>query len=243
MSINSTEVSIDFYELPWDTKYFGVSCAKAILYKPVSKSEWDELVSKFNNYQFISIENHNSEISNAMMIASDTKAFLADIRIILVKQLTGIEKIPDSVKLYDAMPYDERIIKMADYPSSKFVGDPMLNERGGADVYREWLSNSFGKPGKIFAMNEGEHGALNGYLLFSFPNGICFPELMNVDDNSTNKGTGISLFNTMASVAYQRGCTEITAGTPLKNYKAINLYHKLGYKQTACHEIYHLWNI
>ena len=44
MRIN-IENTVTFYELKWDTEFFGVTSAKAILHKPLSLNEWDELKS------------------------------------------------------------------------------------------------------------------------------------------------------------------------------------------------------
>jgi hypothetical protein len=53
--------------------------------------------------------------------------------------------MPESIKIYQAMERDEQIIKMADFQFSKFTEDPELAKRGGAEVYRQWLINSFEK--------------------------------------------------------------------------------------------------
>ena len=78
-------------ELEWDTKYFGLACAKAVLYKPLTIDCWNELKRSFRQYQFVCIENRNSEPINAQLIGRDTSAFLADVNI----QFSTKENIPE----------------------------------------------------------------------------------------------------------------------------------------------------
>lgn len=56
MGIETINESYDFYELKWDTEFFGVNCAKAILHKPLTLDEFNELKDSLKNYQFVSIE-------------------------------------------------------------------------------------------------------------------------------------------------------------------------------------------
>ena len=229
-------------QLDWDTEFFGYKTGKAILNKPLSDFEWSSLHKQLHEYELSVIKNLNSEICNAQLIARYTNAFLAEESIILTKKLTGTATIPDNVEIHSNYPRDERMIEMANYIGSRFVEDPMLKEHGGAEVYRQWLINSFEKEDKIFGLSKtGED--LNGYILFSFTGSNCFGELMNVAPTSLRNGIATGLFAAMEATAYQRGCMEISLGAQLKNYKAINLYHKIGYRQTACHQVYHLWNI
>jgi len=234
--------AFSFEHLDWDTEFFGYKTGKAILNNPLSDSEWNSLHKQLHDYELSVIKNLNSEIGNAQLIARYTKAFLAEESIILTKKLTGTATVPDNVEIHSNYPRDERMIEIADFTGSRFVEDPMLKERGGADVYRQWLINSFEKEDKIFGLcKNGED--LSGYILFSFTGQSCFVELMNVAPTSLRSGIGTKLFTAMEAIASRRGCMEISICTQLKNYKAINLYHKIGYRMTACHQVYHLWNI
>jgi dTDP-4-amino-4,6-dideoxy-D-galactose acyltransferase len=243
MKHEKIENAITFSELQWDTEFFGVSCAKAILHKPVTRLAWEGLLEKFRNYQFISIQNLNSEPANALLIGKDTTAFLADVNIQFIKKIDADSIMPESIKIYQAMERDEQIIKMADFQFSKFTEDPELAKRGGAEVYRQWLINSFEKQNKFYAVAEGENGKIEGYLLHSYSDRACTIELIAVLSNRAKDGIGTSLFEAIEHSAYQRGCREIKVGTQVRNVGAINFYHKVGCKQVGCHQVYHLWNV
>lgn len=234
-----------FRELDWDTKFFGVSCAKAILTVPLADEDWAELLGKMAPYTFVSIENRNSEPSNDRRIGTDTRAFLADVNLQFEKKLTSrnvsdSEPIP-SVLIFEAMERDERILGMSVFEKSKFVSDPELRRRGGDRVYREWLCNAFEKPGKFFAVALDQSGDAIGYLLHSYSDSLCTIELISVDGTVRQAGIGSALFHAVERDAFRRGCDTLRVGTQIRNIGAVNFYHKCGCKLTGCHAVYHLW--
>lgn len=239
MNIQPYEVE----KLNWDSDFFGVTCAKVILYKPLSKTEWLNLSDDFSEYKFVSIENRNSEVLNSRLICAYTTAFLADVNIQFMKKAAQTSIVQDSIQIYQAMERDEIILEMTNFTYSKFMEDPELYKRGGAEVYRQWIINSFRNPNKFFAVYRDESDMISGYLLHSYENKTCKVELIYVSPNGTKRGIGSSLFNVVECAAYNRECDEIIVGTQLRNTSAINFYHKLGCKQVGCHQVYHLWNI
>lgn len=242
MKNNKIENAATFYELKWDTDYFGVNCAKAILYKSLTLAEWNNLKDRFKDFQFISIENRNSEPVNAQFIGKDTTAFLADVNIQFKKKLESQYKILDNIEIHQAMKRDEHVVEIAEFQFSKFTEDPELAMRGGNQVYCQWLINSFEKAGKYYALSKNEKGEVNGFLLHSYSDNACVVELIAVSRNSAYGGIGRNLFKALECAAYERGCDELRVGTQVRNLGAINFYHKVGCKQVGCHQIYHLWN-
>lgn len=240
MDISNKTVS--FYELQWDTDFFGVSSAKAILHVPLSSNEWDKLQIKFNNYEFISITNQNSDPVNAQLIGRNTSAFLVDVNIQFVKNLVGPFEIPTNVTIHQSLERNKKIIEIADFKFSKFTEDPELANRRGDQVYTQWLINAFKRPDKFFAVSRDEHDDVDGFVLYSFLDKACVIELIATSPNVVNKGIGTRLFKTVEYATYQQGYYEIKVGTQIRNIGAINFYHKVGCIQVACHQVYHLWN-
>lgn len=232
-----------FNELKWDTDYFGVASAKYTLHKPLKLTEWLELKTRFKDYQFISIMNMNSEPINAQLIGKDTVAFLADINIQFEKKLLGLHDKPKNVTIHQALEKNNQVIGIADFQFSKFTEDPELAKRGGDQVYQQWLINSFGKTDKFYALSNNEKAEINGFLLFSYIDNACVIELIAVSRKETQGGIGSALFKAVEIEAHQKGYNVIKVGTQIRNLGAINFYHKVGCKQVACHQVYHLWNI
>lgn len=239
MGERENESAVTFLDLKWDTEFFGITCAKAILHKSLTQQEWAKTKERFQPYRFVSIENRNSEPVNAQLIGSETNAFLADVNIQFSKKPEAVCINQESIRIYHSMEYDSRILEMADFAFSKFIEDPQLAQRGGADVYRQWLINSFGKTDKFFAIDESTD--INGFLLYTFSGRTCIIELISVSSNLSKKGIGTNLFRAVESIAYQQGCDEMKVGTQVRNIRAINFYHKVGCKMVECHQIYHLW--
>lgn len=242
MGIETINESYDFYELKWDTEFFGVNCAKAILHKPLTLDEFNELKDSLKNYQFVSIENSNSDSTNAQLIGKNTKAFLADINIQFKKNLEGPYEMPINISIHQALEKTEQIIEIAEFEFSKFIEDPELAKRGGDNVYNQWLINSFGKSDKYFALSKNENDEINGFLLYSYSEDACIVELIAVAKQSSQGGIGTNLFQAIEYEAFVQGSTEIRVGTQMRNTGAINFYNRMVCKQVGCHQIYHLWN-
>lgn len=233
---------VTFNKLNWDTDFFGVTSAKAILHRPLTLNDWDELKTRFNGYQFISIINQNSEPINAQLIGKDTSAYLSDVNIQFEKKIVGLNEMPNNVTFYQALNRNDQIIEIADFQFSKFTEDPELAKRGGEQVYHQWLINAFEKQNKFFALSKDENSDINGFLLFSFSDDKCVIELIAVSQKETKGGIGTSLFKAVEYTAHHQGIKEIRVGTQVRNMGAVNFYHKVGCKQVGCHQVYHLWN-
>jgi ribosomal protein S18 acetylase RimI-like enzyme len=243
MNEEITEKAVTFYELEWDTEYFGVTSAKAILHKPLTLHEWDYLKTRFKDYQFISIENRNSEPVNAQMIGTDTSAFLADVNIQFKKKFVSSNEMPKNITFHRALERNDQVIEIADFQFSKFTEDPELAKRGGDKVYRQWLINSFDKTEKYYVLSKDPKGNITGFLLYSYSDNACVIELIAVAKTITKSGIGTRLFKALENEANQCGFNEIKVGTQVRNMGAINFYHKVGCKQVGCHQVYHLWNL
>lgn len=238
------EDAITFYDLEWDTDFFGVISAKAILKKPLTLTEWRELKDRFQFYEFISIENRDSEPVNANIIGQDTTAFLADVNIQFIKTLNGpYDDMPKNITIHNNLKRVDQVLDIVDFQFSKFTADAQFAKRGGDQVYHQWIINSFEKKNKYFLLSYDENGEINGFLLHSYTDSACIVELLAVSQSVTNGGVGTSLFKALEYVVYQHGLNEIRVGTQLRNIGAINFYHKVGCKQVGCHQVYHLWNI
>lgn len=240
--LNNLENAVTFNELKWDTDYFGITSAKAILHSPLTLNEWNDLKARFKDYQFISIINQNSEPVNAQLIGKDTSAFLADVNIQFRKKSGELNEMPEGVSIHQTMKKNDQVIEIADFLFSKFTEDAELAKRGGDQVYREWLVNSFGKSDKYFALSKDKNGDINGFLLFSYFGNECVIELISVSQKKSRGGVGTSLFKAVEYTAHRNGCIHIIVGTQVRNIGAINFYHKVGCEQFGCHQVYHLWN-
>jgi len=243
--MKTIEDVVTFNELNWDTEFFGVTSAKVVLHRPLTLNEWAVLKTKLRSYQFISIVNKNSEPVNAQLVGKDTAAFLADVNLQFEKKpvhLDTNEKLKN-VTIHQAMERNDQVVNLAKFHCTKFTEDPELAKRGGDQVYRHWVINSFGKPDKFYALSREPNGDINGFVLYSYSDNVCIIELLAVSQKEAKSGIGTNLFKAIECVAYQKGTNKIKVGTQIRNMAAINFYQKCGCKQVECHQVYHLWNL
>ncbi len=242
MDIVERKMPYSIQELSWDTRFFGFSCAKVVLNQALKDDEWCSLKDRFSDFHFVTLENRDSEPSNARRIGVDTRAYLVDVNIQFIKKPGLIAERSESVIIQQAMERDEKLLSIADFPFSRFVEDPELARRGGADVHLQWIINSFARPDKHFAVAEGALGATEGFLLHSYQGTLCTIELICVAEESRKNGVGSRLFHTLEFEAVRGGCLEIGVGTQIRNQQAVNFYHKIGCTQVGCHQVFHLWS-
>jgi dTDP-4-amino-4,6-dideoxy-D-galactose acyltransferase len=243
MEIKSPNEAVSFYELKWDTEFFGVSSAKAILHMPLSLSEWKNLKERFVDFEFISIENRNSNSINSHLIGKETSAILADTNIQFTKTIESLDAMPLNVLVQNRLERNDSIIEISEFQYSKFTEDQELSKRRGGQVYRQWLINSFDREDKYFVLYKDDYNNVTGYLLHSYSADACTVELIAVSNEVKKSGIGTSLFRALEYSAFERGIYKIKVGTQIKNLSAINFYHKVGCKQVGCHQVFHLWNL
>lgn len=227
----------------WDTNFFGVTCAKLILNGNFNLNEWDAIEEELHNYEFVVIENRNSNIVNSQILGVKTTAFLADTNIQFEKKvvLEPFEYSQFGIEIYNNVPVEEEIIEIANFDFSRFKTDKRLSDLGGNKLYKEWVKNSFNKKDKFFAISRGQLGEIRGFVLFSYSNMKCTVELIAVSNNHVSQGIGSMLFKAVEASSVQKGVEIIRVGTQASNRNAINFYHKAGCKQVECHQIYHYW--
>lgn len=228
-----------FYRLDWDTAFFAVPCAKAVLHTVLTCEEQQALCAQLKTAEFISITNEHAKIQNAIFLGERTSAYLADVNIQFEKRLADINsELDPNLAIKNNLCYDARIVALADFAQSKFRTDPNLASRGGAEVHPQWVKNAMGKEDKYFAISGGTEP--NGFCLFHMEDGVCTIELIAA--GGRHDGTGSKLFEAVERYAKQAGCQTLQVGTQATNLPAMNFYQKCGCRQIACHQVFHLWN-
>jgi ribosomal protein S18 acetylase RimI-like enzyme len=232
-----------FYKLDWDTKFFGVKSGKIKLFKSINTDQLKKLKYLITDYQFISIENLNSKTKNTKLLGEETNAFLVDTNVQFEKDLKLQTNNYKDIYIKNSLPKNKEILNLSKFEHSKFIRDRELFKRGGGKVYYYWLLNSFNKKDKYFAIFKNDNEVINGYILFSYKDDQCIIELISVSDDCRGLGIGSKLVQSVEHFVYNNGYKKIKVGTQTINHGAVNFYHKLGFKQKECHQIYHLWNL
>ena len=235
--------NLSFYHLDWDSDYFKINAAKAILKNTLSPDDCLNLIYLVDEYDFISISNMNSNVNNSLFLGEKTRAFIIDTNVQFEKRVIKPTTKNSKIRIMNNYSGDKNLLKLAEFNESKFLKDFKLKERGGDQVYSHWLKNSFEQEEKYFSLSYADDKEINGYVLHSFNKNICHIELIGVAKNSKGKGIGKELFQSVEYSASLKGIETIHVGTQIMNLGAINFYHKNGCKHIASHQTYHLWNI
>lgn len=230
----------EIVDLPWDTKFFGYTSAKLILKNDILNYEWDNILESVSGYEFVVIQNLNSNYNNSKYLGTSTNAFLTDINIQFQKKIDTLSTYDEYEIAEKTETVKESILSLTTFNHSRFFNDKDLYNNGGANIYKEWVINSFNNIDKKYIINK-ENGCINGYALISESREEIIIELISVDSNQKNKGIGRKLFNSIVNYGIEHKKSLINVGTQITNTQAINFYHKMGCRQTETHQIFHFW--
>jgi ribosomal protein S18 acetylase RimI-like enzyme len=235
----------EIYELDWDTQYFGISSAKAILKESLSENEINLIINYLSNYEFNTIINCNNDPKNNYWVGNKTNAFLTDINVQFTKQvLQNEQKIKESYKIYDIYQRDTRVLDIAynSFVYSRFFNDNRLPKDKAKNIYVHWAESAFEKNNQYFILAE-DNSKLSGFLLFMIDknNLVSTIELIAVDSIYRGQNIGKTLINNMEYFVCKKGINLIKVGTQVNNISAIKFYAKNGFKYAGSNAIYHYW--
>lgn len=233
--------SFSFKRLDWDSTFFKTECGKLILNQNVSEEEWTIIFELIYEYNFIVIQNEDSNYINSKFIGEKSRAYLIDINIQFQKKVD--KKVSSgSIKYMSGHDQLDRLLTLSNFSYSRFFEDKKLSKLGGQKVYKEWVKNATLNNDKTFVYNTNEKGLINGYALVSEKTESITIELIAVDKDDKEKGIGTKLFESVERYACKKDIPIIEVGTQVNNTTAINFYHRMGCKQVSTHQIFHLWN-
>lgn len=236
----------DAFESKIDSEYFGIQSAKVILKKAcILEKRQNDLLTFLNNFEFSSITNKFNNPINNRWLGENTKAFLADTNIQLVKK-ASIVKMNDGrmVEITDKFPGSDRVVQIAEnaFEVSQFLNDPYLPREKARYIYADITRNAFGKPGRFFTVIKEEE--VMGYLLFSLNHSslVTTIELLAIDQKYKGNGVGKLLVRSTESYSSSIGMKTIKVGTQVANVGALNFYISCGFNYLECNTIYHYWH-
>lgn len=232
----------DIQELLWDTENFGVKSGKVNLEKILNNSDIEVLSKSVSSYEFIVINNKENHPKNNYLIGTYLKAFLVDINV----QFNMNPSLKSGKSHYEVtknLTENESVIEIANesFNFSRFYNDPNLNQDSSRKIYKNWVSNSFGKEEKYFILAKEDEKIL-GFILFSFTKDKdVVIELISMAKEIQGKGIGSKLISTLIEFANQHDVSQIKVGTQIDNLQAINFYTRNGFSMSEKSSIYHYW--
>ncbi len=229
----------EFYELEWDTNYFGISSYRINLYEKINNI--DLILEKTKKYDFITIYNYKNNEINNFELRKLNNCFLADVNVNFEKKVNLNEKsaIDEDVVIICNYDGSDEILNIAkeSFKFSRFLNDKNLNKEKSLNIYLNWAKNSFHCKNKYFCLYKDK-----GFLLFNLLNNIATIELIAVNNSSTNEGIGTKLINSLNSYCIKNNIEKIVVGTQLNNLVAQKFYLKNKFEVVQYNSIYHYWN-
>lgn len=241
--INTKKYEIQ--ELIWDTKFFGINCAKITLKEKINRDDIKKIEKYIeeNKIQFATIQNDNNNETNNNTLKLLKNTYLADVNIQFIKKINNKfeEYINNNIEISNNFPEDINILDISDnaFIYSRFLTDDKL--KNGNKVYREWAKNSFNKHNKFFCCYN-INKKTEGFIIFkvdSFTNSIII-ELIAISEEHRHSGIGSCLIKKLEAYAAQENIDYIKVGTQLNNIEAQNFYIKNNFKHIKNNSIYHL---
>ena len=228
-------------KMDWDSEFFNIRCGKAVV---ETKKDVEILIAESIDYDFVSIQNIGNKVNINKLIAENTDAFLADINIQFIKTIELNNESDNDCIIISTKEANEKYnieISEDDFNHSKFIEDENFRLRNGYKVYEEWIRNSIGEDNKFFAIQLSEKNDIKGFILFKIDCHSAVLELVKVNEQYRGEGVCSKLIREIENYVIYRGVGDIHVGTQINNIAAINLYHKLGYKEISRTSVYHWW--
>lgn len=232
--------------LAWDTDYFGIPCGRAILNEETTEENLQRLILGLGNFTFVTLQNVGNCPDINRFIAQNTQAYLVDINVQLKKECTASTLSVAKHPIVQAALLPESVsrqltVDRSDFIYSKFVCDPEMDKRMGYKVYEKWLYNARFSENKYFIYcMDGD--AIAAYILFSIQGQELTIELVKVNTAYRGGHLASELIESLEGYAMSKECRVMHVGTQLNNIPAINLYHRLGFKDVSRTAVYHSWN-
>lgn len=237
------------WELDWDTKYFGISCAKLLLKDEITQNDFLRIIKLLKEYEFITMVNLANNPYNNWLLGLNTNAFLTDINIIFKKSINedaNYEKDYSlaNIEIYNNLFDDKAIenISKHAFVYSRFYNDFYIDKKKSNNIYLNWVQNSFKCSEKFFALYKIDNNTV-GFILFSLNEHtrLLLIELIAIDKSYVGKKIGKKLVKAVECFSKNNGYTEIEVGTQTNNILAQNFYYKCGFCISNCDSIYHWW--
>lgn len=228
--------------LDWDTDFFGVSSARAMLNEALTEQEIENMLEQCKDYGFVTIENTCGSPINDFNLGTKSKAYITDCAVTLKKK-----SAPHSVDEFDGnsirlaveadLPWIEEIAKNA-FVTSRFYNDPCIPVEKASDLYKSWVKNAFADENKTIFVTDEQ----NGFLIYYENGKDAHLNLIAAGGANRKKGVGTVLTKYADNYAFENGCEDFYVGTQSSNIPAINLYVKCGFKFSKSTRIFHLRN-
>ncbi len=233
--------------LPWDSEFFQIRIAR-LAGTRLSEIEWPE-IEDWCRAQRVSCLYFEADpkCAETLRAAFLCRFCFVDMRLVFEKVLAKGEG--DSAKLPNirqAIEHDMSALEgMARvlHTDTRFFKDSRFERARAADLYAEWLRNSWrNSDGRIFTAISPA-GAPTGYVACEFDEtkheGLI--GLIGVSESARGRGLGAALMEQALNWFGARGASVARVATQAANLPAARLYTSLGFRPVNASVWFHRW--
>jgi len=169
--------------------------------------------------------------------------FLADTKVIFVRDMDIIKPPYYDVTLYDSLSLSNDLLELA-YQSgeySRFFTDKKFINDEFKKLYYIWIERSVKKEIADHVLVCYDKEKIIGLLTLKFINDRSDIGILAVDRNYRGKRIGESLIVKALQMSKDAGCSTIQVATQRENNVACNFYSKQGFFVEKTEHIYHFW--
>ncbi|MDT2827207.1 GNAT family N-acetyltransferase [Enterococcus viikkiensis] len=234
---------INIERLDWDTSFFGVEAGRVILHK---EDDTKELVSKLQEFDFVTIVNVNNDPKKNFEIGISSTAFLTDIKLVfqmnLNENFNSLRKDFTKTDVNSSHLKDIRDIASHSFYASRYYNDPVIDNSLAAKMYDKWVDKAHDDVDSEIIVSIDNHDKVQGFAILSICGKTASIELIAVKEDYRKKSIGTKLIEKIMELGFVCGVETILVTTQVDNISAINFYVKNGFKLKEKNSIYHYWN-
>lgn len=144
----------------------------------------------------------------------------------------------------------ERVSQMANglFNFGRFHTDPNLSDEKCNELYLKWIERDFQGYADTILVSEID-GVVNGFVIclidrdfeLYFKKRLGVIDLVGVSRQAQGRGVGSLLLNSALKWFKEERVDLVKAGTMIKNYQAIRVYQKTGFKIVGTNFSFHKW--
>ena len=229
---------ISIIPLDWDSKFFGLSIAKAVVTSEEDASilsgQAAELSDRFDLIYVFSESDLRIPIENACLV--DRKA---------VFSLNGptLYNADKHIKSWESLETTESLVSLAlvSGKHSRFKIDTHFPAGSYERLYTQWIKQSVNKniATEVFCYMIDE--CPRGLLTLDRRDGRNTIGLVAVDEDYRHRGIGTAMVEYAVSYVKEHDGGEISVTTQLENEAACQLYSRCGFSLKSVTDIWHWW--
>lgn len=240
--IDSTDLFLEWSEVPWDTAIFGT---------PVLQINGLEVRGANARETMADFECARDACRSGLVSCRLSHHLLRESMLLEDVGFRFIEMVyQPEINLYGSSEFHDTghltalLATEADLPevlavagsafrNERFHVDPRLSVECANERYRNWARSSLSHPTQRLCVLRANSALLAFFVTEALPDGTCYWHLNAVSPEFQGKGYGRLAWRTMLEQARREGMVRVRTSIVARNHRVLNLYASLGFSFAA----------